>query len=96
MQNRCDIKKRCILRATLKNDAILQRATKNDAILRRDTKKRCNITSARSQVRGHKNTQISHYLGVIIKSMQNRCDIIKNDAILQRDTKKRCNITARH
>jgi hypothetical protein len=37
---------------------------KNDAILRRATKKRCNITSARSQVRGHKNTQISHYLGV--------------------------------
>jgi hypothetical protein len=45
---------------------------KNDAILRRDTKKRCNITSARSQVRGHKNTQISHYLG---GDRNNRCKI---------------------
>jgi hypothetical protein len=45
---------------------------KNDAILRRDTKKRCNITSARSQVRGHKNTQISHYLG---GDHNNRCKI---------------------
>jgi hypothetical protein len=69
---------------------------KNDAILLRDTKKRCNITSARSQVRGHKNTQISHYLGgdhkIDAKSMRH----YKNDAILLRDTKKRCNITARH
>jgi hypothetical protein len=68
---------------------------KNDAILQRDTKKRCNITSARSQVRGHKNTQISHYLGVIIKIDAKSMRHLKNDAILQRDTKKRCNITAR-
>jgi hypothetical protein len=58
--------------ATLKNDAILRATLKNDAILRRDTKKRCNITSARSQVRGHKNTQISHYLG---GARNNRCKI---------------------
>jgi hypothetical protein len=65
---------------------------KNDAILRRATKKRCNITSARSQVRGHKNTNIALFRG----SHKNRCKSMrhyKNDAILRRATKKRCNIT---
>jgi hypothetical protein len=71
--------------ATLKNDAILRATLKNDAILRRDTKKRCNITSARSQVRGHKNTKY-RYLGGRHK---NRCKSMRH-------YKKRCNITARH
>jgi hypothetical protein len=60
------LKNDAILQRALKNDAILRATLKNDAILRRDTKKRCNITSARSQVRGHKNTQISHYLGGVV------------------------------
>jgi hypothetical protein len=48
------------------------------------------IFSARSQVRGHKNTKISSYLGCARNNLGTRCDIIKNDAISMRNIKKRC------
>jgi hypothetical protein len=61
------------------------------------------IFSVRSQVRGHKNTKISSYLGcarnnrwnidvISKKTMQYRCALLKNDAISMRIIKKRCNI----